>query len=110
MRAVRLGKSDRIPRAELDAFIGNARHATPTGTEVRVTCIAEVTELEAGNAERIATFLQAIAMTGNENSSPLQVQTAFDPSSGILKIVFIGSPLDVSKLLELLQLQFSGRT
>ncbi len=53
----------------------------------------------------MATFLGAAALGGDAETRPLHVNTAFDPTSGDLKIVLIAAPSDAARLLELIELQ-----
>jgi excisionase family DNA binding protein len=103
--ATRVGKSYRIVRARLDDFAGAASGKSEIEAAVRATCIVDIPGISVDRAERMATFLQAAAMTGNADTPPLHLQTAFDPLAKSMKVVLIGSPPDVSKLLEMLQLQ-----
>jgi len=108
--ATRVGRAYRILRSELDAFAGiaNGRAARETGAQT--TAITEVETIGAEAAERLATFLQSAALTGDSDTPPLRVQTAFDPTGQTLKIVAIGIPSDVGRLLEMLQLHLSARS
>jgi excisionase family DNA binding protein len=101
--ATRVGKSYRIVRAELDAFAGVA--SSQPAVVLRTTCIVEVVPIALEKAERLAAFLQSAALARRADPSPLQLQTAFDPLAGGLKVVLIGDPASVAKLLEMLQLQ-----
>lgn len=105
LRATRVGKSYRIARSDLDAFAGIASGRTETSDGARATSMIDVPGLTVERAERIATFLQATAMTGDADTPPLHLQTAFDPATGIMKIVAIGAPRDVGYLLEMLDVQ-----
>ncbi|WP_137391691.1 helix-turn-helix domain-containing protein [Rhodoligotrophos defluvii] len=107
--ATRVGKSYRIPRADLDAFAGLASGRSDMDTGARTTCITEIPGVTVEAAERIATFLQSAAMTGDAGTSPLHLQTAFDPLAKVLKIVAIGSPSDVGTLLKMLHLHIGAR-
>lgn len=105
LEATRIGKAYRIDRARLDAFAGVARgHARPA-RDVRATVIVEVPALTTETAERMATFLGAVALGGDAESRPLHLNTAFDPTTGNLKIVLIAAPTDAARLLELIELQ-----
>lgn len=108
LAATRVGKSYRILRAELDAFAGFASGTSKTDTSARSTCITDIPDVTVEVAERIATFLQSAAMTGGA-STPLHLQTAFDPLAKALKVVAIGSPSDVGRLLEMLHLHVRAR-
>lgn len=104
LQAKRIGKAYRINRAKLDAFAGMASGRTRPPRDVRATVIVEVPALAPEAAERMATFLGAAA-GGDAETRPLHVNTAFDPTSGDLKIVLIAAPSDAARLLELIELQ-----
>lgn len=107
--ARRIGKSYRIDRARLAEFAGViSGHADPTN-DVRTTCIVDIPRMMPADAERTSTFLNAVAMAGDGRTSPLHINTAFDPSAKHLKVVVIGSPSDVARLLEMMQLQLQSR-
>ncbi|ARP99131.1 helix-turn-helix domain-containing protein [Pseudorhodoplanes sinuspersici] len=108
--ATRVGKSYRIARTNLDAFAGVASGKSEATAGVRTTCIVDIPDVSAEAAERTATFLHAAAMAGDGGTPPLHLQTAFDPPARSMKVVMIGSPSDVSKLLEMLQLQLRARS
>lgn len=107
--ATRIGKSYRITRANLDAFAGVANGRSETAVDVRTTCIVDIPNVSVDRAERMATFLHAAAMTGNADTPPLHLETAFDPLTKAMKVVVIGSPSDVAKLLEMLEMQLRAR-
>lgn len=110
LAATRVGKSYRIPRAALDAFAGLAAGEAQPGEYARSTCITDIPGLTVEDAERLATFLQSAALTGDAGTAPLQLQTAFDPQTKMLKIVTIGQPTDVGQLLEMIHLHMTART
>ena len=105
LQATRIGKAYRIDRSKLDAFAGTASGRTPPPRDVRATVIVEVPAFSTEAAERMATFLGAAALGGDAETRPLHVNTAFDPTSGNLKIVLIAAPSDAARLLELIELQ-----
>lgn len=110
LKATRVGKSYRILRAELEAFAGIANGGTaPEATTARATCIVDIPDMTIGEAERLATFLGAIALTGGADSPQLQVTTAFDPKGRTMKVVLIGEPADVGRLLEMMPLRLGNR-
>lgn len=108
--ATRIGKSYRIARAKLDAFVGVPSGQSQAVAGARTTCIVDIPNVSVDGAERIATFLHAAAMTGNADTPPLHLETVFDPLAKSLKVVMIGSPSDVGKLLEMLHLQMRARS
>lgn len=109
LAATRIGKSYRIPRTELDALMGLPGAAAEAGPSARTTSITELSGIAINAAERIATFLQSVAMSGDGSAPPLHLQTAFDPLSGVLKIVIIGDTPDVARLLQMLDLHMTSR-
>lgn len=102
--ATRIGKSYRIDRTKLHAFAGVVSGHTDAAIDMRTTCIVDIPRMTPEGAERIATFMNSAAMTGDGKTSPLHVNTAFDPLAKCLKVVVIGSPSDAARLLEMLQL------
>ncbi|MBN9451269.1 MAG: helix-turn-helix domain-containing protein [Bosea sp.] len=105
LQATRIGKAYRIDRSKLDAFAGMASGRAQPPREVRATVIVEVPAFDAEAAERMATFLGAAALGGGAETRPLHFNTAFDPTSGNLKIVLIAAASDAARLLELIELQ-----
>ncbi|MBN9538719.1 MAG: DNA-binding protein [Alphaproteobacteria bacterium 65-37] len=103
--ATRIGKSYRIAGAALDAFAGVAGGKAAPSAAVRATCVVDIPDISVDGAQRMATFLQSVALTGNAETPPLHLNTAFDPHARDLKVVLIGDPSDVARLLEMLQLQ-----
>lgn len=99
--ATRIGKAYRIERARLDAFAGIAADRSQLG-DARATCVVDIPNLDIADAQRIVTFLGATAMTGDAETSPLHLTTAFDPGTGTLKVVIVGAPHDAGRLLEML--------
>lgn len=109
LEARRIGKSYRIARNNLDAFAGVASGRAEMRAGVRATCIVDIPDVAVERAERLATFLHAMAMTGDADTPPLHIETAFDPVAKAMKVVLIGNPADVGKLLEMIELQMRGR-
>ena len=107
--ATRIGKSYRIDRAKLDALTGATSDRADPTENVRATCIVELPDQTPEDAEQLASFLNAAAMTRDEKTPLLHLSTAFDPLSSRLKIVVIGSPSDAATLLGMLQLKLGGR-
>lgn len=108
--ATRIGKSYRIVRARLDAFAGIAGGSPESAAGARATCVVDIPGVSGDGAERVATFLHSAAMAGDDVRTPqLHLETAFDPLAKTMKVVLIGSPSDVAKLLEMLELQMKAR-
>jgi len=107
--ATRVGKSWRIARAKLDAFAGVATGSAEAGPGVRTTAIVDIPDLTPDEAQRLATMLHAAALAGDANTPPLHFETAYDPMARTIKLVLVGDLADVSKLLEMLEVQVRGR-
>lgn len=111
LRAARIGKGYRIAQADLDALAGLDRRSDPAaGGAARATCVVDVPEIAAEAANRIALYLgAATTMAGDSASPPLHVRTVFDPAMRTLKVVAIGEPSDVARVLELFQVLRADR-
>ena len=109
LAATRIGKSYRIAREKLDAFAGIARGRPDAATGARATCIVDIPDLTVGEAERLATYLHAAALSGDADTPPLHLETAFDPQSRSMKVVVIGAPADAGELLRMLEMRVGGR-
>ncbi len=107
--ATRVGKSYRITRDKLDAFAGAASGRAEAALRARTTCVVDIPAIAAGQAERLALFLQSAALSGDATTPPLHFQTAFDPLTESMKVVMIGASSDVAKLLTMLHLQLGDR-
>lgn len=107
--ATRVGKSWRIAGAKLDAFAGIATSSATAAPGVRTTAIVDIPDLTPDEAQRLATMLHAAALAGDANTPPLHFETAYDPMARTIKLVLVGDLADVSKLLEMLEVQVRGR-
>lgn len=105
LEATRIGKAYRIERAKLDAFAGRA--AAPPVASARATVIVELPDMTVASAERLATFLGAAALSGDADSRPLSLNSAFNPTTGALKIVLIAAPSDAARMLDLIEMGLS---
>lgn len=105
LEATRIGKAYRIERVKLDAFAG--REAAQPAAGARATVIVEVPDMTVQAAERLATFLGAAALSGDADSRPLTINTAFDPTTGAFKIVLIAAPADAARMLDLIEMGLS---
>lgn len=107
--ATRIGKSYRIARDRLDAFAGIVRGRPDAAPVARATCIVDIPDLTVGEAERLAIYLHAAALSGDADTPPLHLETAFDPQSRSMKVVVIGAPSDAGELLRTLETRVGGR-
>ena len=106
--ATRVGKSYRIARDKLDSFAGLASRPLHGSASLRATCVVEVPSLTTPSAERLATRLQAAALSRPAHSPPMNLQTAYDPIAQVMKVVLIAGPSDAAAMLEIMQGQVTG--
>jgi excisionase family DNA binding protein len=100
LRATRIGKSWRIVESDLDAFAGVRVTPLATAEEPRVTAVADLPAIPKETAHRLASALQAIAISRPPGPTSLQLETAYDPERSHLKVVAIGGIADVATLLQ----------
>ncbi len=98
VRAVKVGRSYRILRSELEAMTGvvlGRRESTPA----RVTSIVDLPDIDPEAAKRLARVLPSLR-TGRETpADPMSLDIAYDEARNSLKIVIVGSPADTSAIL-----------
>lgn len=102
LRATRIGKAWRIRAADLDAFAGGPAEALPARSSALVTAIADLQDVSAETAQRLATAMQALAMTPSERAQPMRLDTAYDPGRRHLKVIVIAGALDAATVLQTL--------
>ncbi|PKR87918.1 DNA-binding protein [Pleomorphomonas diazotrophica] len=107
LEATRIGKAYRIDRAKLDAFAGVAKGSAQPAAGARATVIVDVPDMTVEAAERLATLLGAAALSGDAESRPLTINTAFDPATGAFKVVLIAAPVDAARMLEMIEMGLS---
>ncbi len=100
LKAAKVGRAFRIPRAEIDALAGLDTVQSRTGTKVRATSIVEIEDLTIEEAQRIVTLMQASISAPKPD--PIQLETAYDRHRRSLKLVIIATPGDAGALLSLL--------
>ncbi|MGH8430683.1 MAG: helix-turn-helix domain-containing protein [Solimonas sp.] len=103
LKAVRVGKSYRILRADLDALVGVSQPRHGKRPPARATSIIDVPGLSTDEASRIATALQGMLISQTARPDPIHLDTAYDPERRHLKIVIIAVPEDAATLLRFLQ-------
>src|SRR6476660_438491 len=98
VRAVKVGRSYRILRSELEAMTGvvlghRGRSAA------RVTSIVDVPDIDLPAAQRLARLLPSLRMGREAPSDPMSLDIAYDEARSQLKIVIVGSPADTAAML-----------
>lgn len=102
LRGTRIGKSYRILPSDLAAFGGGSDRPDSAGGLIRVSSAIDIPDLAVGEAERLASMLNALLMGGQTRSVPMHMSTIYDPPLRRLKIVLIGSPTEVADVLKVL--------
>jgi excisionase family DNA binding protein len=98
LRAVKVGKSYRIPRSEMEAMTGVVRRSSPSAA--RVTSIVDILDVAPALAEQLARLLPALRMGQGGHPDPMNLNLAYDSDRRALKIVIVGSALDTVAMLQ----------
>jgi len=101
LRAVKVGKSYRILRTDMEAMTGVVR-----GSELktpRVTSIVDIPEVEPDLAQRLARQLPSLRISQTAHPDPMSLDVAYDPARKHLKVVIVGSPEDTAAMLKMIQ-------
>ena len=101
LRAVKVGKSYRILRSDLEAMTGVVRGDAPSAA--RVTSIVDIPDVDADLAQRLARQLPAMRMGQTTPAAPMSLDVAYDPARRHLKVVIVGSPDDTAAMLKMLK-------
>lgn len=102
VRAVKVGRSYRILRSDLEAMTG----VFPTGTSragLRVTSIVDLDDVDPGMAARLTTYVTSVRMGGGTQGEPMNITVAHDPARRSVKIVLVGAPADTADMLRMIQ-------
>ena len=102
VRAMKVGRSYRILRSDLEAMTG----VFPTGPSragLRVTSIIDLADVDPRLAARLTTYVTSVRMGTGAQPEPMNVTVANDPARRSLKIVLVGSPADTADMLRLVQ-------
>lgn len=107
LRAVKVGKSYRILRSELEAMTG-VIHASGPAASTRVTSIVDLPDIGPDLAERIARQVPAVRMAQEAHADPMSLNVAYDPGRRHLKVVIVGSIEDTAVMLKMVQVLAGG--
>jgi excisionase family DNA binding protein len=102
VRAVKVGRSYRILRSELEIMTGVVL-GRPEPSPVRVTSIVDMPDVDAAAAQRLARTLPALRMGREAPADPMSLDLAYDEARRQLKIVIVGSPADTIAILAMIQ-------
>lgn len=107
LRAVKVGKSYRILRSELEAMTGVV-HARGPAAAARVTSIVDMPDVGPDLAERLARQVPAVRIAQEAHPDPMSLDVAYDPARRALKIVIVGSIEDTGVMLKMIQVMAGG--
>jgi excisionase family DNA binding protein len=101
LRAVRIGKSYRVARQDVEALTG-APIAAPLPVRrqrhVDVSCVVDIDAIGKDAAMRLTTFVTASVRGRPADDAPVRVETVYDEERARLKVIISGS-LDTTRTL-----------
>lgn len=100
LRAVKVGRSWRILRSELEAF--GVVPPPSNAARVRVTSIADVPDISPERAQQLARLTTSARVGAEPQAEPMSIDVAHDPARRSVKVVLVGSPGDVAAMLRVL--------
>jgi excisionase family DNA binding protein len=119
LRAVKVGKSYRILRTEMEAtmtgfspedfrgVVGKAfrgRLETRTArSDARVTSIVDLSDIAPDLAERMARMLPAARTGQRAHAEAMNIEVIYDPPRRHLKVLIVGSPGDTAAMLKMVE-------
>jgi excisionase family DNA binding protein len=101
LKAVKVGKSYRILRSEMEAMTGVIRGASLSGA--RVTSIVDIPDMTPEAAQHLARQLPAMRMGREAHPDPMSLDVTYDAARRQLKVVIVGSPSDTAAMLKMVQ-------
>jgi len=122
LRAVKVGKSYRILRTELEAMTGVAPESYRIGaseleallgqrnarSRARVTSIVDIPDVAPDAAQRLARVLPAARMAQEAHPDPMNIDVVYDPATRLLKVLIVGSPGDTAAMLKMVDVLAEG--
>ncbi|HEX3700819.1 MAG TPA: helix-turn-helix domain-containing protein [Phenylobacterium sp.] len=102
LRAVKVGRAYRILRSDMEAFGVVAPRSN--AARVRVTSIVDVPDISPERAQHLARLITSARMGGEAQPDPMHIDVAHDPHLRQVKVVLVGSPIDVSAMLRMVAL------
>ena len=122
VRAVKVGKSYRILRTEMEAtmtgfspedfrgaaeayrgFVENRTATNRVRAEARVTSIVDLAGVAPDTAERLARMLPAARAGQTAHAEPMNIDVIYDPPRRQLKVLIVGSPGDTAAMLRMIE-------
>jgi len=101
LRAVKVGKSYRILRSDMEAMTGVV--LGPVAKAPRVTSIVDMDDVSPDLAQRLGRMLPSLRMGREARPDPMSLNVVYDEAHRHLKIVIVGSPGDTSAILAMIK-------
>ena len=101
LRAVKVGKSYRILRSEMEAMAGMSQ--APDLKVARVTSIVDIPDADAELAQKLARMLPSLRLGREARPDPMSLSVAYDEALKHLKIVIVGSVEDTAAMLQVIR-------
>lgn len=102
LKAVRLGKSYRITRADLEALIGPQAQAPSPARHIEVSSIVEMEGVSLDASIRLANSLLASLNGRRSGDPPMRAETVYDPERKRMKFILLGDPDVTADLLKMI--------
>ncbi|MGB3770260.1 MAG: hypothetical protein WBF79_01295 [Rhodococcus sp. (in: high G+C Gram-positive bacteria)] len=87
----------------METFTGQSAATLRTEHRVEVTSIVDIDTVDHETAERLSSLLARASTDLRADAEPLRVNTAYDAQRDRMKIVVLGAPREVSRLLDYLE-------
>jgi len=106
LKAIRLGKSYRIARADLEAFAGGPVEPPPAARQRRmdVSTVVRIDALSPELASRITTTITAAASGAPADAERLHIQAIYDAERASMKVILAGGAQPVAETLKIIDL------
>ena len=104
LKAIRLGKSYRIARSDLEAFVGGPVEPPPPGRHRRidVSTVVQIDALSPELANRITTTITAAASGPPADAERLHIQAIYDQERASMKVILAGGAVPVAEIIKLI--------
>lgn len=107
LRAVKVGKSWRILRSDLEAMAGVYQREAPAPA-LWVTSIVDMADVPPDLAQRLARQIPSARIGQAAHPDPMSLDVIYDPDRRHLKVVIVGSPEDTATMLRMIQVLAEG--
>jgi excisionase family DNA binding protein len=102
LKAVRIGKSYRITRGDLETLTGPQAPAPSPARHIEVSSIVEMEGVSLDASIRLANSLLASLNGRKSGDPPLRAETLYDPERKRMKFILLGDPGVVADLLKMI--------